>query len=81
MTTTGPAAVAATTRIGVPDEDQDMAVIWKRTLVELHRLDEIQTSSDKTIAELDKLSEGAFKSSYGVVAPVQSTLRCFSNLD
>ncbi|CAO3569524.1 unnamed protein product [Mortierella alpina] len=58
MTTTGPAAVAATTRIGVPDEDQDMAVIWKRTLVELHRLDEIQASSDKTIAELDKLSEG-----------------------
>lgn len=44
--------------MGVPDEDQDMAVIWKRTLVELHRLDEIQTSSDKTIAELDKLSEG-----------------------
>ncbi|KAF9570891.1 hypothetical protein EC968_001200 [Mortierella alpina] len=58
MTTTGPAAVAATTRTGMPDEDQDMAIIWKRTLVELHRLDEIQTSSDKTIAELDKLSEG-----------------------
>ncbi|CAO3567174.1 unnamed protein product [Mortierella alpina] len=33
---------------------------WKRTLVELHRLDEIQASSDKTIAELDKLSEGRF---------------------
>ncbi|KAF9980761.1 hypothetical protein BGZ75_008016 [Mortierella antarctica] len=58
MTTTGPAAAPATTRIGMPDEDQDMTVIWKRTLVELHRLDEIRTSSDKTIAELDKLSEG-----------------------
>ncbi|KAG0200287.1 SAGA HAT/Core module component [Mortierella sp. GBA30] len=57
-TGTGPAVVSMASRIGTHDDEQDMTVIWKRTLVDFHRLDEIRASSDETITALDKAPEG-----------------------